>query len=239
METLARYLPPRIKEVGNNLLVRTKAGRRIVFSRYARVNRWKDPDSVSGAGSTLASTQTIRRELPHLFRRFGISTLLDVPCGDGNWMRLTEHELDCYIGADIVPHLIERLDVENSGTNVKFLCLDAIGDPLPRVDAILSRDFFIHLSNWHIMKTVDNMRRSGSRYLITSTFPGERNRNIATGQWRPVDLTREPFNFGPPLWQVIEDTQPHQDYPKALGMWELESLQPESNLSSEGGPTPH
>ena len=77
-----------------------------VFSEIYSNNSWGDTESVSGPGSSLAQTAVIRRELPILLKKIDAESLLDAPCGDYNWMKYTELNLDKYIGADIVPELI-------------------------------------------------------------------------------------------------------------------------------------
>src|SRR5690348_10569339 len=49
-------------------------------------HRWGDGESVSGTGSKIDQTRTISTCLPEIFRRYNIQHLLDIPCGDFNWM---------------------------------------------------------------------------------------------------------------------------------------------------------
>ncbi len=197
----------------------------MLFTLYARSNYWHDDESRSGQGSNLAQTAVIRRELPLLFERLGIRTLLDIPCGDGRWMHHVDHRLDRYIGADIVPDLIEQLQV-SARPGEEFMCLDAISDPLPQADAILSRDFFGHLSDEHLVAAVRNMKRSGAGLLIATTFPGRPHLDIPTGRWRPIDLERAPYSFGPPVDAILEQcTQGNGRWAdKTLAVWRFEAL---------------
>lgn len=62
--------------------------------------------SLSGQGSEHVAARAIVDGLPSLLAGLGCRTLLDVGCGDWNWMR--EVRLPCaYIGIDIVPEVIE------------------------------------------------------------------------------------------------------------------------------------
>ena len=80
-----------------------------VFTGIFEHNNFFGSESISGPGSSLASTATLRAELPAVFRSFGIKRIVDAPCGDMNWMRYLEYHFDFFIGVDIVPHLIDRL----------------------------------------------------------------------------------------------------------------------------------
>ena len=66
-------------------------------------NNWRKDESASGDGSSLEYTENLRRELPHLFKKFSIKTIFDAPCGDLNWMgeMLPLSSIE-YKGGDIV-----------------------------------------------------------------------------------------------------------------------------------------
>jgi SAM-dependent methyltransferase len=199
--------------------------RRTLFRLYYTCNSWGDAESRSGAGSNLTQTEVIRRELPDLFRRWGIRSLLDVPCGDGHWWVEVDHDLASYTGADIVPEMIEKRQA-NARPGESFKCLDVTSDLLPQVDAIFCRDLLVHLSFELVERAIANFKRSGAEYLITTTFPGRSNVDIKTGKWRPLDLTTAPFNFPAPLELLNEDcTEAGGIYTdKSLGVWRLADL---------------
>lgn len=210
----------RLLRDARTLLSRTRTGRRALFGHYFRTNYWGDPHSVSGPGSNLQATEAIRAALPSVFQEFGINTLLDIPCGDAFWVREINHGLTRYIGADAVPALVEKLKA-TARPNEEFHCLDAIVDDLPRADAVLTRDLFIHLSHDHIAAVLNNFRLSGARYLIASSYPESANRDGATGAFRLVNLERAPFALGRPLLVINENYARHPD--KSLCLWELHS----------------
>jgi len=158
-----------------------------------------DGDSISGTGSNLAQTETIRKILPPLIRELNCRTLLDIPCGDFFWMKLVEMDVE-YIGGDIIDELIRDNQRRYGRAGRKFIYLDLLQDTLPNVDLIFCRDCLVHFSYEHIFQALRNIKRSGSQYLLTTTFVGkERNEDIPTGGWRPINLQRAPFNFPEPI----------------------------------------
>jgi SAM-dependent methyltransferase len=199
-----------------------------IFAGMYQRNSWGDPQSVSGHGSDLVQTQVIRRELAKLVEDLGVRTLLDAPCGDFYWMRLVELQLAEYIGADIVPDLIAANTRQCGRPSVRFVVLDVCKDELPKVDLILCRDCLVHLPLQAALAAVHNFVRSGSRYLLTTTFPGLVKRNkplVITGNWRPLDLRLPPFSFPEPLRYINEEcTEPGHFEQKSLGLWELARL---------------
>jgi len=197
------------------------------FAPFYTENRWGDDESVSGPGSSLARTAKLRRELPALLREIVARTLLDVPCGDFNWMKDTPLGVEQYIGADVIRDLVTRNRELYGNNKTQFLLLDVTRDKLPRVDVVICRDCLIHFSYRHIAAAIKNFKRSGSTYLLTNSYPAwTGNQNIRTGDFRPLNLTLPPFNFPPPLKQIHEKLPGEEArfYGKILGLWKLSDL---------------
>ncbi|HEV8722667.1 MAG TPA: hypothetical protein VGW77_18770 [Candidatus Binatia bacterium] len=60
---------------------------------------------MSGPGSSLFQTATVRAALPGVIQQFGVKSMLDIPCGDFNWMKEVTLDVDRYIGGDIIKQL--------------------------------------------------------------------------------------------------------------------------------------
>ncbi len=199
-------------------------GRRHVADTFTTIHRkrlWGSTESVSGPGSLLAATAAVRSELPILLKSIGATSLLDAPCGDFAWMSKTPLQLERYIGVDIVAELIHDNRNRYGAPTREFMVGDVTRDELPRVDIILARDYFIHLSNAYIKASLANFRRTGSTYLLTTTYTEiSRNQNVATGSWRPINLELSPFNFPPPQQLIREDGE----FGRSLGLWRLTDL---------------
>ncbi len=194
-----------------------------IFSDIYQRRGWGQHESASGAGSTLAFTDQVRRQLPDLLQRLGVRRLLDAPCGDFHWMRHVQLNLDEYIGGDIVPALIEQLQREHAASGKRFVQLDLIRDPLPNVDAFFCRDCLIHLSHADCLAVLNNFRRSQISWLITSTAPAITfNEPIATGEFRRVNLCLPPFNLPPPMELLDDGTTDSTS--RMLGVWRREQL---------------
>lgn len=201
--------------------VRGRAHRRQIFERIYDKNLWGDSESASGGGSGTSATDAIRRELPAVFERYGIRSLLDAPCGDFHWMRHLAGTLDRYVGVDIVPDLIDR-NARLYGTDrIRFACADIVVDRLPEADAVLCRDCFIHLPTRLIRAALENFHASGVRYLLlTNDRDVQTYHDIPIGSFRRVNFTRPPFSFSEPLCVVSES----KDGDRQLCLWELDAL---------------
>jgi hypothetical protein len=178
------------------------------FTHIFQRNLWGNSESASGPGSTLAATRTIRERLPALASRYGVRSVLDVPCGDFNWMQHVNWSLERYVGGDLVEPLIDMLQREHADEHRTFRVLNLTTDIPEAVDLVLVRDLFIHLPFNAISRALANIKASRSRYLLTTTYPEwATNSDIAYGGFRPVNLQLQPFCLPSAL-----ETIPDHDY---------------------------
>jgi SAM-dependent methyltransferase len=168
-----------------------------IFTGIYKHNLWSGRQSRSGTGSDLEETKKIRRDLPGLFKELKVKSILDIPCGDLNWIAhvlrdYNKHHVFDYIGADIVPQVVE--DARNyypygvDSKRMDFRVLDITGDELPTVDLILTRDCLGHLSNANVVKAVENVKRAGPKYFVTTHWPLAKYTDIQDGSWRPINM---------------------------------------------------
>ena len=185
---------------------------------------------MSGEGSNLTRTAVVRAALPGLLARHGVRSLLDAPCGDFYWMKEVDLGDVDYIGVDIVPEIIAR-DVElYAGPHRRFLLGDLVDGSLPKADLILCRDCLVHLPYHETRKALENFRRSGATWLLTTTFTGPReNHDIAIGDWRAINLEQPPYNFPRPVDVICEESDEVDEElgafaDKSLGLWRLAEI---------------
>jgi hypothetical protein len=201
--------------------------REYVFREILRDNSWGNSESASGPGSTRERAFAMRDDVAALLRRLRVRSLLDAPCGDFHWMRALELDLESYVGMDIVPELIQRNQREHASSTVSFTLGDLIADPLPRCDLVLCRDALVHFPITDVRSALVNFRRSGSTWLLTTHFVGDRaNEEIRLGDWRPLNLERPPFGLPRPAEAIserLEGLYPEW-YDKRLALWRLSDL---------------
>lgn len=196
-----------------------------VFTLIYRYNKWGGESSISGCGSSIEQTKVVRKELPKIFNKFGISSILDIPCGDYFWMDKIDLAKVTYIGADIVFDLVEQNKQKYGNGEISFIHLDILKDNLPQVDLILVRDCLVHFSFKDVFKALKTISCSDSKYLLTSTFVDkETNEDILTGKWRPLNLQRPPFNFPKPIY-IVNERHPKTKYKdKSLALWKITNI---------------
>jgi SAM-dependent methyltransferase len=169
------------------------------FTKIYLSNHWNSSESRSGEGSTLENTQSIRNELPRIFEKYKIGSMLDAPCGDFNWMwSVTQNNSIKYFGGDIVKPMIEKNQAKYGDKDTVFVHMDLTKSTLPKVDLLFCRDCLFHLSYQDIAQVLENFLSSQIPYLITTSNaaphgPRINNSNVMTGGFRLIDLFSEPF----------------------------------------------
>ena len=170
-------------------------------------NLWLNPESKSGGGSTVEFTQHIRKNLAEWLHANDVKSMVDLPCGDFNWMRLVDFpEGMSYHGIDIVPDLIVENTRKYQSDTVKFSVGDIIEGPVPSAEVYFCRDVFIHFPNDAVEKSIANVRATGAKWLIATTcptvkekidtvFPNSRKQNMALFLGEP-DVMLEDFGDG-------------------------------------------
>lgn len=200
-----------------------------VFTRIYDHRSWSSEETVSGQGSLLKNTVSLRILLPQLVKELEVHSLLDAACGDFNWMKEVVLP-DCkYIGVDIVQDMIKQNKMLYEDETHFFHHANIISDFLPQSDLIICKDVLVHLSLQQAMRAIKNMKKSAANYLLATTFPDpsiKKNSEIFTGNWRPLDLQKPPFNFPEPILLIRQEyeDQKGKSKHKCLGLWLFSQL---------------
>jgi hypothetical protein len=196
------------------------------FARVYERKLFGKSESVSGPGSDLSATEIIRIEIPKLLSSLGIKSVSDVPCGDLFWFSNLNLKNTEYLGFDIVPKLIFNLKTRYP--EHKFQVFDATVSILPRTDLIICRDLLVHLTTEQALRVIKNFTKSGSKFLLTTTFPETgMNQELVVPKvgvgWRPLNLAIAPFNLGTPKTIInegsLEGRGKYKD--KSLALWQI------------------
>ena len=207
-----------------------------VFTDLYKNNGWSGKESVSGPGSDYEQTKFLIPELNIMLKFLNIKSMLDVPCGDFNWMKKVDLNKISYHGGDIVEPLIKSNIKKYESNNIKFSVIDLVNDDLPTVDLIMVRDCLVHLPTNDVIKALINIKNSNSKYFLTTNFlwnHQEANQEIKVGEWRRINLQKEPYNFDYPQRIVIEGNIQSNDRDKTMSLWRVKDI-PDFALDNNG-----
>lgn len=198
-----------------------------LFTKYYRENSWNGKESLSGPGSDYEQTKYLIPELDFMLKELKIKSILDVPCGDFNWMKRVDLYGISYTGGDIVEEMIHKNNKKYKNKNINFKVIDIVNDTLPQVDLIIVRDCLVHLSNKDIFSAINNIKSSESKYLLTTNFMWKTHKNnydIRVGAWRRINLQRDPFNFPMPQDVIVEGNIQSYDRDKTMSLWMIKDI---------------
>jgi len=209
---------------------RKLAGANSLEERFTLIyndNIWGSIESISGNGSTLSMTESIRLLLPSLLDKFDIGSIFDAPCGDFNWMSMIDLKAVKYVGGDIVSPLVIELERKFSSETISFIQFDITTMPFPKSDLVLNRDCLFHLSYLDILATLNNFIESESGYFLSTSYVNDGefvNSDIRSGGFRLIDLFEPPFgfprNFHFQIPEIAEGTLPARN----LYLWDRDQV---------------
>jgi SAM-dependent methyltransferase len=178
------------------------------FSQIYAGNSW-DTHRRSGPGSDPKRTRRYVSLLQDFVRSHNIRSVVDLGCGDWSFSRLVDWSGIDYVGADIVPDLIDFLNKSYSRPGVRFVHANVLDEDLPPADLAIAKDVLQHWPNHAIRNFI--RRLDSFHYAILTNdskvvcrswrrlWIGEEifqpNIDIAAGDYRPIRLREAPFNL--------------------------------------------
>ena len=169
------------------------------------LGRARKQESLSGAGSTQIATAELVVRLSSFLGEVGCKKLVDIGCGDFNWMRNVEGDFD-YLGIDVVPQVIDANNAKYADDRRRFVCLDATRSAINPGDVALCREVLFHLSFRDGLQLLHNIKATGFKYvLLTNDKSVWFNSDIRSGDFRRINLLKSPFSFPTPEREFADD----------------------------------
>jgi len=207
-----------------------------IFTGVFDEGKWSthQQESVSGTGSTLSNTETLRAELPEICKKYGIENVVDIACGDFNWMKEIADQFKLYRGVDIVDDLIKsNKDKYERKNHIEFIKADVINDFSKCIegrnfDAIILKDVLVHFPNEYVSKVLESLHKSSVRYVFITHFDSiAANTDIEEfNGWRPQNFTLSPWRMDKPLESIASPTEAYSwgdnnNTDKTLSLWQI------------------
>jgi exopolyphosphatase/pppGpp-phosphohydrolase len=122
-----------------------------------------------------------------------VRTISDIGCGDFNVSSalLDRVNIERYTGYDVSDYVIQKNKIFES-ESIKFKKLDITREPQKFSDLVIVREVLQHLSNKDIKLSLQNILKSGSKYIIVGLHQPEKylfkNLDMPTGKYTRLAL---------------------------------------------------
>jgi ubiquinone/menaquinone biosynthesis C-methylase UbiE len=176
-------------------------------------DKWGLGESKSGIGSSLDYTINFRREFIKIIKEYNLKKIIDLSCGDWNWMKTIKDSLPSYIGVDVVEPLIKDNLEKYGNENISFVCNDMLselekyGDS--NFDLVVCRHTFEHLEMNYIIKVLNQIKKISKYALITSSKEIDKENfdfMMDGSSGRMIDLSKQPYLniLGDPTYRFFD-----------------------------------
>jgi 2-polyprenyl-3-methyl-5-hydroxy-6-metoxy-1,4-benzoquinol methylase len=162
-----------------------------IFSEIYEKKRWGNG---SGLGSSPDNTAEYRAYLQRFLSENKVKSVIDFGCGDWQFSSLVDWSGIDYLGIDVAKEVLRRNIEKYQKENIRFVHFNSFND-FPKVDLVICKDVFQHLSNERIKEYLAEMKKIGRRLLITNDVEGANgvNTEIQDGEWRAVRIDEWPI----------------------------------------------
>jgi SAM-dependent methyltransferase len=165
-----------------------------VFEDIYKNNKWGNG---SGAGSSPEQTKEFRDWLSTFLIQNKVKSIVDLGCGDWQFMKLVDLSGIAYTGVDVVKSVIDNNISEFAKEGVSFFKSDIKKYECLECDLLIVKDVLIHWSNKEIKQFINKIRKA-KRVILVNDKPvigHQFNQDIRVGEFRQLDLSKQPFQF--------------------------------------------
>jgi 2-polyprenyl-3-methyl-5-hydroxy-6-metoxy-1,4-benzoquinol methylase len=181
-----------------------------VFTSVYEKNVWGSKETRSGKGSEIKATTKVVKAFPAIFEKNEIIGLVDIGCGECNWVQQLFPKLAFYLGIDVVEKIIEENNKKYNPSGRRFCKFANTEFPYWMADlydpgkfqAILFADVLVHLPNHVVQQYLNAIKDTEIQYIFATTFPEiKENTDVELNEiaWRPINMAIDPFNLGVPI----------------------------------------
>jgi len=176
-------------ETYKRVVINSTAGK---FSKVYKEELW-GKGKTSGPGSHENNNKPYREYLQKLIDELKPETVTDLGCGYWDSNALIDWKEIRYTGIDIVESVLDSNRRECGDKNYSFILGNE--NNLPGGDLLIVKDVMIHWSNEKISEFFSNVKGYKNILITNDVTENVRlNEDIVSGDFRAVDIEKDPFN---------------------------------------------
>lgn len=201
------------------------------WTKLKKVSRegWH-PNSESKCTGPLHDSVIFRHFLTGIIEKYKVKSIVDIGCGDLHWMKEINLDGIEYYGIDWIlsDYAKENFEKMQSKYNKgwkdlyeeNFMYVD-----IPKVDLIICKCVLIHMTNDMAVEALEHIFKDPPDFFLSSTQDvrdnDRRHIRISYPSYSAINLMREPFNFGLPLYSYGQKMRNTMAY---TSLWETKGM---------------
>lgn len=170
---------------------------------FIQQSRQENNTSLCGPGSNIHNVSETLEIINRTIKNRNIKSILDLGCGDWEWMRYVDMQNATYVGWDADETMIQNNRDSFENDSVRFEVKDILTNELPKVDLIICRDVLFHIKICLGKELVQKIKKSCNFFISTSFRHVPKNTdikpydNVHSRDWGyyNINLNIEPFNL--------------------------------------------
>jgi len=167
------------------------------------MKRTHGEESLCGGGSWESQSRDARKFIQDKITGIQPREILDLGCGDWNWMRKINFSDSRYLGIDCDDQMIQDNSDKYGSDQIRFEVGDIFSIDLPEVDLVICRDVLFHVRQELTIKLLEKLRSRKRLFLIATSFNNQKKNHepreycrIEDWGFYRINLMEEPFNLG-------------------------------------------
>lgn len=186
--------------------------------QFIKMRRGKRAESLSGPGSNKYQASDARDFLQDSINKHSIKKILDLGCGDWNWMEDVDLQGAEYLGIDCDDDMIQQNLAKYGSDKIKFQVGDIFSVEIPDVDLVICRDVLFHVRQELALSLINKLKKIDDIFFFSTSF-NQQDTNVDIqrycdiedwGYYR-INLLQDPFNLDDTLIDSRSETAATSD----------------------------
>lgn len=170
--------------------------------QYIKMKRNHREESLCGSGSWKKQARDARDFIQEKIIEHRFETIIDLGCGDWNWMEEIDFQGAQYLGIDCDEQMIRDNSSKYGSDQIRFQVGDIFSIDLPEVDLVICRDVLFHVRQELSSSLIEKLKARDRLFFISTSFnrqpsnqePRQYCKIEDWGYYR-INLLTEPFNL--------------------------------------------
>lgn len=179
---------------------------------YIKMKRSHGEESLCGSGSWKRQAGDAREFIQDKIIEHQYESILDLGCGDWNWMEEIDFQGAQYLGIDCDEQMIQDNSRKYGSEQIRFQVGDIFSIDLPEVDLVICRDVLFHVRQELSSSLIEKLKTRNRLHFISTSFNQEKKNQEPRkycklegwGYYR-INLLTEPFNLKEKLVDTREE----------------------------------